>query len=504
MGVFGRSGACIGQSKTRSEYFPGIDPRFTYSRRVLVLATSHQDLSIPRILYRREAATANERRISPFDCRRFVAAEMRAMNKIRTAPGIFVAGLSLPMLTKMPGQAFISMFEGCKMHRIVVLFFVASLSFSLPCSPSWAANDDPPETADVIAQAGAWVKRLADDRFATRELATSKLIELGIAARPALRAGAAAADREVRFRCNRILAVIEDVDFQRRLAAFAAGMDDAGTDLPGWNRFRDLYGSDGEARALFVAMQRSEPEVMKAIEHGPQGVSRVVDMRCAEIQQTQRILKQPVELGQIAALLFAAGDAEINFDAQSGSALYSFCFQDSFTDAIENSAKKKLLRSLLGAWVERSESWTAYQCLSLAMRYDLKEGLVPAVKVISAPGNQPYLRQNGILAIAKLGDDRHKPLLEELLSDQSHCASQRVNNKNYITQLRDVALAALMIMNKQDPKEFGFDRIQLNETTMFVTSTVGFENDEQRQQVFDKWRKQQAGKSESSETKESE
>jgi HEAT repeat protein len=155
---------------------------------------------------------------------------------------------------------------------------------------------------------------------------------------------------------------------------------------------------------------------------------------------------------------------------------------------MEDTAKKKFTRELLGGWIKRSDGSTAYQTLSLAMRFDLKEGLVPAVKLLENPGNPASFRQNAIVAIAKLGDDSHTKLLESLLEDESKYTARKINNVNYETQIRDVALAALVIMKKQDPKKFGFDRIQQNPTSVFSTSTVGFENDEKRNKALAKWK----------------
>ena len=69
----------------------------------------------------------------------------------------------------------------------------------------------------------------------------------------------------------------------------------------------------------------------------------------------------------------------------------------------------------------------------------------------------------------------------------------RLKNISYEAQIRDVALAAILIMKKQDPKKFGFDRIQQNTTNAFVTSTVGFENDEKRNKTFAKWKEFKSG-----------
>ena len=47
-------------------------------------------------------------------------------------------------------------------------------------------------------------------------------------------------------------------------------------------------------------------------------------------------------------------------------------------------------------------------------------------------------------------------------------------------------------MKKLDPKKFGFDRIQEHPTNVFLTNTVGFENDAKRKQAFAKWNEYKA------------
>jgi hypothetical protein len=357
---------------------------------------------------------------------------------------------------------------------------------------AWA-RDEPPLSPDPSVRAARLVDLLGDEEFAARERAMSELIEIGWPAKAALRQGRQHADREIRYRCERILSMIDELDFHRRLTAFAAGRDDQ-HGLPGWDRYRDAFGNDGEARALFVEMQKAEPEIMRAIEDG-QGVAKAIEVRCAHLQQLQRATRQPVSLGSLAAMLFAIGDQEVELGMEAGSALGSFCYQSELQNAMNDPAKRRILGRLLGQWIKRGDGWTAYQALTLAMRFDLQEGLIPAQKVLENPADQPYIRQNGILAIAKLGDERHVPLLEALLDDDSRCASQRVNDATYETQIRDVALAALLIMKQQDPEEFGFDRMIRNEMNVFITNTVGFQDDQQREAALAKWkdfREQQA------------
>jgi len=381
------------------------------------------------------------------------------------------------------------------MHRAIVLLFI--LSAVIPVSRvSRAADETPPAAGqDDARRAIALVQMLGNEEFATRERATTQLIEMGLPARSALEQGKLHADREIRYRCARILTIIDELDFQRRLAAFAAGRDDE-HGLPGWDRYRETFGGSAEARAMFVEMQKAEPDVMHAVEDGPQGVGKAIEIRCTQVQQIQRVARQPVSLGTVAAMLFAVSDQKVDLNFEAASALGSFCYQTELQNAMMDTEKRTILRRLLGDWIKRGDGWTAYQSLSLAMRYELKEGLVPAQKVLENPGNQPYIRQNGILAIAKLGDQSHTPLLESLLEDESRCASQRIKDKTYETQIRDVALAALVIMARKEPSDFGFDRLQKNEMSVFVTSTVGFESDEKRKEAVQKWQEYRAaGKS---------
>jgi hypothetical protein len=363
------------------------------------------------------------------------------------------------------------------------------MSFLLGAPFAWCAETPAPssEPKELARYCETLVHQLGDEEFATRERSTLELIEIGLAAESALTAGTRHPDREVRYRSERILAIIHELDFQYRLDAFAAGRDGE-HGLPGWDSYRDLFGGEEGARLLFIEMQQSEPHLMRSLEAGRQQIAKTIEARCAQLQSLQRATRQPVPLGSVLAMLFAVRDPEVDLGFQAGSTLSSFCYQAELQNAMNDAAKKPILRRLLGDWIQRGDGWTAYQSLTLAMRYELKEGLIPARKVLENPGNQPYIRQNGILAIAKLGDKSDYALLESLLEDESRCASQRISKTTYETQMRDVAVAALLIMAGEDPAKYGFDRIQRNETNVFITSTIGFDDDKKRQATIEKFK----------------
>jgi len=342
------------------------------------------------------------------------------------------------------------------------------------------------------AEAAVLVEQLGAEEFSLRERATTRLIELGVAAKSAVEAGKTHPDREIRYRCERILQIVDVLDFPRRLTAFTTGRSE-GLDLPAWRRFRSLYGDDGETRGLFVEMQRAEAELMQAVENGPQGVARVADARTVQLQHSQRRAGEAISLGSVAALLFAAVGDNVNLGLQTSYTLVNFCNQASFVEAMGDPAKSKILRKMLCEWVKRSQGVVAQQSMMLAIRYGLKEGLVPATRILRNVGEQPFIRQTAMMTVAKLGDASHVPLLDAALDDATRISAHRIDNVQYETQLRDVALAAILILQKQDPKQFGFDRIKMNESSVFIFGTIGFENEDKRKQAFAKYHEFQAG-----------
>jgi len=123
----------------------------------------------------------------------------------------------------------------------------------------------------------------------------------------------------------------------------------------------------------------------------------------------------------------------------------------------------------------------------LAVRYGMKEGLVPAERILRNPAESAFVRQTALMTVAKLGDASHVSLVEPSLQDATRIAAHRVDNVPYEIQVRDVALVSILLLKKQDPKRFGFDRFQLNEVNLLNFGTIGFENEDKRKQAFAKY-----------------
>lgn len=344
-------------------------------------------------------------------------------------------------------------------------------------------------------QIQALVRQLGDKSFRARQRATQELTRIGVHAKQALLAALADPDAEIRFRARHILVSVLDSDFDLQLAAFAADVDGKQEhDLPGWTRFRELAGDDRAARLLFVEMQHAERGLLQSEESSPETVGDLLDTRTQQLQQrmqdqdaAQR--KQP-SLASISALLLVATNERVQVSTQAGSYLCNFAYQNTFQQAMLEQRRSRPLHKLLAKWVQRdfgADATVSYQTLMLALRYDLKEGVQPALAVVQGAAIQPHMRQYGILALAKLGGKDYIQALEPLLEDESACASRTVGDAQVDTQIRDVALAALLHITGQDLATYGFADVQEIPMLLYNTATLGFADDETRQKALKHW-----------------
>ncbi len=362
------------------------------------------------------------------------------------------------------------------------------------CQVSAGFGQSPPRSATPLPT-HELVQQLGDLRFSLRERATDRLIQLGAEAIPALEAGSRHRDREIRYRSERILTIVRKNDFQRRLEAFAAdtrGDKDHG--LPGWNSFRDSFGASPTARNLFVEMLRAEPALFQSLEAGAQEAAFALENRTLQLQQqSPQLTNEPPPFGSIAALLFVTTQPDVQPSDQASNYVLSSCFQGYFDQAMTNGTHGDLVRRILGKAIEQSHDWPAYTAIRLALRYDMREGLQPALRTFEGGQNVNivYIRQFAILAIGRFGDRSHTLVLEELLNDPTPCVPAQALNKQvtYETQLRDIALAVLWKIHGEDPRGHGFgDRVQEDPQLVFHPSTLGFPGEEERQLALQEWR----------------
>ncbi|MFP6665801.1 MAG: hypothetical protein VB876_00720 [Pirellulales bacterium] len=340
------------------------------------------------------------------------------------------------------------------------------------------------------------IRQLGAPSFGQRQRATRQLQAIGVTAKPALVQALQHDDAEIRSRARRILLAVLDTDLQRRITAFAADpSDQQATSLPGWRLFKETVGTSAVARRIYLEAVRAEPVLLESIEQTSQTAGTTLTARAMTLHE--RYIRNPmyrgiadsIEAGEssVCALLLATMNPDVVLDEQIATKIYQLVQHAGLRQHLDAGPRRDPIRRLVGSFIETTaELQLAYQTIWLAMHHNLKEGLVPAVSLVERRDRQPYMLQNALLCVGKLGDRRHLELVELLLEDESPVDGRIANASR--PQICEIALAVSIHLAGQDPKSFGYSKLQLSTQTLFQASTLAFASDPMREQALEKWR----------------
>jgi hypothetical protein len=384
-------------------------------------------------------------------------------------------------------------------HRLASCRCSLAVAFLLVLAGLTPAEDAKPAKSATPERIAELISQLGNDEFTLRETAAEELTQIGLPAFAALEAAGKNPDREIRYRSLRILGLIRHEDMQRRLEAFLAGKEDEDYQLPGWARFKKSYGEDAQSRALFVEMQRADPDLLQALEEGPQRAAEAVSQRSIQFQQALQLgAQQQAPLGQVAATLFVSAEEDVSLSVQTMTMVLNQCFQQAYRDTLTNSPRRDLPRKMLGSIIRRSEGTAAYTALNVAYQLNLPEGIEPAVKLLNNP-TQPYMLPQALMLVARSGDAAHLPAIEKLLGNKTMITRSTEANKKitYELQVRDAALAAAVLLSKQELKAYfegAKDQPQPGDfqQIFFNPRLIGFADEQARAAANEKWTKYRA------------
>jgi hypothetical protein len=159
---------------------------------------------------------------------------------------------------------------------------------------------------------------------------------------------------------------------------------------------------------------------------------------------------------------------------------------------VEESVKPALRKALLAAKDQPAGSWPPVgQALQLASTLGMKEGLPLAHKAARAQELNGWARAQALQYIVKVGGKDEIPRLEGLLGDTTVIGSCGINATVVTTQLRDVALAAVVSLSGQSLSDYGFPFFQMVAGADLSTtspSCAGFADAAARQAAVKKWK----------------
>lgn len=375
-----------------------------------------------------------------------------------------------------------------------------------------------PATAERLAAAGggsadvdAMIASLGDESFVVRRMAVASLLTLGESARGPLMAAGDHGDLEIRLRSRQLLDALDVVRARKyrealesRLAEFVEDDNAAERDydFAGWKAYRAIAGSGRAARALFADMQRAEPELLSMCEGEVEPLSRALSARFVAIAQTMSHplpqFRTSITTGRAAALYFLASNEKVSLDARAGSQLYSFANQAELRTALAGGDGDQPLRKVVGNWIATKQDGDrnlGYYKVLLATRHGLKEGRQAGLNIISAdaggaPAHQ-YLQ--ALMAVGRFGSKEDIATIEPLLKNNTICQTmtRSVNGVRTTTtvEVRDAALAVLLKLTEQNPRDYGFDQLQEHPQSLFNVSTLGFSKEDanRRNEAITKW-----------------
>jgi hypothetical protein len=342
-------------------------------------------------------------------------------------------------------------------------------------------------TADSnsVNQLSGAVRRLGSGEFDTRREAGDELLKAGESAVPLLRRAASTSDSpEVRYRASELLQRIERQVLELQISDLLAGRPISG-ELPVWERFSEMVGSDQNARNLLALMLERAPDLMLSIggadlqEHFDECVNELLN-------PTFRRSNHPLTIPEAAVLMFAMSQPECQPTQATSVVIVQYINVQNFRTALLSSEHGSPLRMILSAWVTRSEAGPPKTRLMLANAYELPEGRVPALEIVTSP-NQGLDVQEALLFLAKYGEPADIKEIERLLENPQQLASARVAQGEMSTEVRDVALAILWKMHGESAARHGMpDYVEVSGRPK--PGTIGFTTDQARAKALGEWR----------------
>lgn len=354
---------------------------------------------------------------------------------------------------------------------------------------AWATAGHLPASETSMPDAArieALIEQLGAPSYERRVEAGKALRAIGPPSLRALRRAAGSDNLEIAERVRRILVDVERVEQERRLELYlkdpVAAPDDL---LPGLKRYRAAVGNVAEHAPLFVAMQRAEPRLFRAAETSLQAMEAAYAGRCSEIFVEYNLLQSRNQMVErTAAVLFCGSEPDLKDDPQIEQYVWQFVNCTEVRTAMPSNAA---LRRVLGLWIAKGETAMSQQKVIIGLQYDIPECLRPAVALCRAkaiPGTQQY----AILAVARYGNFQHVPVLEGSLADETKLGRTAQNNvTTWESRTQDIALAALLHLTGQDPRDYHFKRLEKNTQYVFAPNSIGFSSEDDRDAALKKW-----------------
>jgi len=344
-------------------------------------------------------------------------------------------------------------------------------------------------------QIDEWIQQLGDESYEVRENASRQLSALGLTVKPELLAGMRSADTEIRWRCARLWDAVRDADFQLRAEAFLSDPDGADDhEFPDWDRYRKLFGTSRIARQTFLSLQKEEPMLWEESANAAATSPRRFLERCRQLRSAFRDEQARTRISGATALtvLFMANRYKTLVSEEDRQLMKQLWEQSVAVDLVKSDASWSELRL---EWLRQAgDDRPAFERMMEGLRDGAVEVVPIARELLRNQATPARQKQFALLALAKFRVREDDVLVQGFFDDASPIDTYFSRGVVIKSQLRDSALASLIVRAGKDPVDYGFKYLREDDRTLFSPSTLGFKNDDERRAAFEKWLSQVAGR----------
>ncbi len=386
-----------------------------------------------------------------------------------------------------------------------------------------AFADEPTDTGSISYEVEALIEQLSSSTFATREMASKRLLEIGAPSLELLRKARQHTELEVRERSNRICEQIDSVLFEKITKKFILSADGAqGFGLPAWDVFRSISGDSRTSKLLFVTMLRSQNDLAVCIEavskaKGAADLAMAYEQLASKAAAAAERLRNRSDLGELPAvgdtigLLVACSVFNDTLSITSVSnevneVVVGSLYRPALSEYFNKAGYGRCMRALTGRWISKTQASLAKDVLSIAMQLGIPEGANVARRHLDASSDSET-RVYALQCLARFGNEADiasvsKLLNEELIifefPDQSAIGAPRddIREDNIpppgskpsnppppdfprmIVRLNDVALAVCMTLGSEDLTKT-FPKYVQNESNGILLVDCAFPSDGQ-------------------------
>lgn len=380
------------------------------------------------------------------------------------------------------------------MQKVLCVLVLGVLLLSAP-GVFAQSKDRPPNPTELV-------KLLGSPRFTERASAEKELLRMGQAAVPAIEAAMKSPDVETKTRCERLLKLIDDHEWRRKLDDYVADVKgERKYDLPLLKEYQKLLGNGQAARQLYAEFALTNRQLLVSAA-GERKLGLVnYESRCSDLfRQLYSDMKvEKAAKADLACLLFISTHLKSvpTWDPNTRD-IVDFFANPGLREAVTDEKTGEAFRKLLLAWAgcQEGELVKSQQFFLYFVQANNFKVALPLVRrwIRDKDCSPVNVRPLAVAVLGKVGGKDAADELRKLWADDTVLKDSFMGHE---FRLCDQALAASIRIAGKNPKDFGVGELDLplkapTTTTVFPTGWVitfhGFPSDEARRAAFEKWK----------------